>query len=244
MVYPGSKNKLAKSIVPILQGEIDSRGITTYVEPMGGGGNLIDKVRCKRRIYNDSHPYLVALLEHVEETGGKDLPETVTKEHHTYVRRHPEEFEPWYVGLIGFVSYGGKWNDLYPNPSAKLASRNRSGKDDKAGQMIKNIKKQAPRLKGVEFRCGDYRELDIPDGSLVYADPPYKNTAGYKGTESFDHETYYSWLRELAKRCAVYCSELWMPDDFEVVWSTEFRVSMASNDNQQKRIENLYRPRV
>ena len=38
MKYVGSKNKLAKYIVPILQKIIDTHNINIYVEPFVGGG--------------------------------------------------------------------------------------------------------------------------------------------------------------------------------------------------------------
>ena len=47
MKYVGSKNKLAKYIVPILQKIIDSNGIQKYIEPFCGGCNVIDKIKCK-----------------------------------------------------------------------------------------------------------------------------------------------------------------------------------------------------
>ena len=38
MKYFGSKSRIAKYIVPILQKEIDENHITTYFEPFVGGG--------------------------------------------------------------------------------------------------------------------------------------------------------------------------------------------------------------
>jgi len=40
--YMGSKSRIAKYIVPILQKEIDDNNIKTYLEPfVGGGGGQI-----------------------------------------------------------------------------------------------------------------------------------------------------------------------------------------------------------
>lgn len=38
MKYMGSKSRIAKYIVPILQECIDSNNVTTYIEPFVGGG--------------------------------------------------------------------------------------------------------------------------------------------------------------------------------------------------------------
>ena len=43
MVYQGSKNRLARYIVPILQQYIQDNNIKTYIEPFVGGANIIDK---------------------------------------------------------------------------------------------------------------------------------------------------------------------------------------------------------
>lgn len=38
MVYMGSKRRIKKKLVPILQDYIDNNNVTTYIEPMVGGG--------------------------------------------------------------------------------------------------------------------------------------------------------------------------------------------------------------
>lgn len=62
MVYMGSKAKYAQYIVPILQKVIDKNNINTYIEPFVGGANVIDKVKCERRIGYDRSDTLIALL--------------------------------------------------------------------------------------------------------------------------------------------------------------------------------------
>ncbi len=41
----GSKAKITKYIVPIIQRKIDESGARYYVEPFAGGCNVIDKIR-------------------------------------------------------------------------------------------------------------------------------------------------------------------------------------------------------
>jgi DNA adenine methylase len=43
MVYQGSKSRLAKYIIPILQSYIDENKIETYIEPFVGGVMLLTK---------------------------------------------------------------------------------------------------------------------------------------------------------------------------------------------------------
>ena len=53
--YVGSKNKISKEIAPIIQKCIDDNNIKTYFEPFVGGANMIDKIKCDKRIGNDMH---------------------------------------------------------------------------------------------------------------------------------------------------------------------------------------------
>lgn len=72
----GSKAKIAKYIVPIIQRKIDESGARYYVEPFAGGCNVIDKIKAEYRIASDSNKYLIALFQHLQDGGyagyGKD----------------------------------------------------------------------------------------------------------------------------------------------------------------------------
>ena len=47
------------------------------------------------------------------------------------------------------------------------------------------------RLDRLKITHKDYRQVDLPAGCIVYADPPYKETSGY--SSDFDHASFYSW---------------------------------------------------
>lgn len=61
----GSKNRIAKHLIPIMVDAADKEGITTWVEPMVGGGNMIDKVpnRFKRIGYDYNEHTIMAMLD-------------------------------------------------------------------------------------------------------------------------------------------------------------------------------------
>ena len=44
----GSKNRLSKQIVPIIQNYID-KGYNGYLEPFVGGANIIDKIEAEEK---------------------------------------------------------------------------------------------------------------------------------------------------------------------------------------------------
>lgn len=60
MKYLGSKNKLAKDIIPIVQSYITD-GTKYYIEPFVGGANVIDKIEFDRKVGSDVQPYLKSL---------------------------------------------------------------------------------------------------------------------------------------------------------------------------------------
>lgn len=64
--YMGSKSRVAKYIVPIIQEKIDKNSVTTYIEPFVGGCNVIDKIRCENKIGSDKHKYLIEMLTNLD----------------------------------------------------------------------------------------------------------------------------------------------------------------------------------
>ena len=148
MVYQGSKNRLAKYIVPILQEYIDKYNISTYIDPFCGGCNLIDKIICDRRIASDVNQPLIDLLQYIQKDNDILIaPSECSFEHYSDVRsnQNSNKFSSEYVALIGYcASYGGRYFD------------GGYGRDSKGGRSIyterlQNLREQAPNLKGIEI---------------------------------------------------------------------------------------------
>lgn len=73
---------------------------------------------------------------------------------------------------------------------------------------------QLQRLQQLErLATGDYRNISIPDGAVVYCDPPYKGTEEYV-EGGFNHDEFWQWVREQSKNNPVYVSEYSAPEDF------------------------------
>lgn len=114
MKYMGSKSRICKYIVPIIQEYIDKNNIKKYWEPFVGGANVIDKIKCAKKVGSDKNKYLIALLNRMKQNG--ELFETVSKELYDKARdcfnSQTKEFEDWELGNIGFLaSYNGRWFD-------------------------------------------------------------------------------------------------------------------------------------
>lgn len=89
-----------------------------------------------------------------------------------------------------------------------------------------------------EMKIADYRNIDILPFSVVYADPPYKNTKGYGEDQKFDHEAFYEWVR--SQECLVFVSEYEMPDDFVSIMSTERVSTFSATNNKLRKIEQVF----
>jgi len=96
----------------------------------------------------------------------------------------------------------------------------------------------------IEVRRGDYRDLKLKPGDVLYCDPPYKGTAEYN-SGGFDHEAFYAWAEaRAAEGFKVYISEYDMPADrFLCVWCKNVASRIAANGKSNTAVERLYIPR-
>lgn len=62
---------------------------------------------------------------------------------------------------------------------------------------------------------------------MIYCDPPYQNTSGYK-TGDFNHDDFFDWCRfQKENGNVVFVSEYDAP--FTEVWSGEIKTNFASS---------------
>jgi len=234
----GGKSRIARSIADIIN-EIPRRKITncgpnSLSHFHDGGGDCFVSLFCgscsveskvqgfARKILNDKHPYLIAMLRGVQ--SGYDLPELITQEQYQYIREN-KDADPILTGFVGFgCSFGGKWFGGY--------ARNATG-TNYARQSKQSLLKDMATLQNAEFVCGDYKHLCIPPGSVIYADPPYRGTTGYGG-ERFDSAEFWTAMRLLAQiGHTVFVSEQEAPPDFKCVWERPFTRTLDRNKSNQ-----------
>lgn len=234
--YVGSKDRLSKQLAPIIQSYIDGMGdkCNGYWEPFVGGANMIDKIKFSHKYGSDIHKYLIALLRYISKTTD-GMPNTITKDEYNSVRANPGVYPDWYVGLVGFcASYNAKWFGGYANGVTTKIGTVRNYTDE----AIRNLKKQAPALKGISFACRNYADCSA-NGFVIYCDPPYRDTTKY-ATGNFDYDKFYAWCKEMSKTNIVLVSEYWMPEDgFECIWSGELKCTLDKNSRSNK-VEKLF----
>lgn len=237
MKYMGSKARHAKELLPIILA--NRKQGQWYVEPFVGGANMIDKVG-GNRMGADINEYLIEMWKAV--SSGWMPPELVTEEKYQKVRDNKDNDKPL-TSYIGFaMSFGGKWFGGYRRDIAgtkddpELKAFNES---EQSRKSYESLLKQQKKLLSVDFRYSSYQDLDVPANSIIYCDPPYKDTTKYK--DSFDHEMFYDWCRQKHKEGhQVFVSEYQMPDDFICVWSKEVNNSLTKDTGSKKGIEKLF----
>ena len=158
--YVGSKSRIAKHIVPIIQSYIDSTSAAFYLEPFIGGANVIDKISCDRKIGYDINHYLIELFKHRDQI--TSLPDEITQEEYAAVRKSYQmqdgKYPDWYIGAVGFLaSYNGKFFGGRAGIVKTKIDTYRNYYDE----AKRNVIAQLPNLQDVEFAEADYRTLDL-----------------------------------------------------------------------------------
>jgi DNA adenine methylase len=213
MLYMGSKRRIAREILDII---LRGRGVNDwYVSPFVGGCNAMDKVAGKR-IGADIHFHLIRMWQALQ--SGWVPPANIDKQEYVRLKNSVDVKEAHLKGFSGFaLGWGGQFE-----ATCALDSKGRDYYDERR----RNILKQVPFIKGVNFINCSFWQLKIPDGSVVYCDPPYGDST-YKGS-GFISGVFWQWVRELSNRCKVYVSEYNAPNDFRCVWSKDIVSTMRS----------------
>lgn len=234
MKYMGSKRRIAKHIIPIMVKAADEAGIIKWVELFVGGANLIDKVPARfERVGYDLNEHVIYTLKDIRDIPGS-FPDSITESEYNAIKGDEANNIISWLRIV--ASFGAKLDGGYAR---------REGSDDftfvSAGK--RNALKQSTLIQSVEFIHADYRDLSFTD-SLIYCDPPYKGTSGYK-VGDFNHDEFYEWCREQAKNNIVFVSEYSAPEDFELVWQGEIKTNFASTRKKatHNAVEKLFRVR-
>lgn len=228
MQYFGGKAKIAKHIVPYLEGVRKENQI--FVEPFVGGANIVSKMSGERKAY-DFNEYLIAMYKGVQ--NGYDLPNCITEEDYKYIKEHKDE-NKILTGFVGIgCSFAGKWFGGY--------ARGHGGKSGYADTSKKSLLKKMETMGDVKFEWADYKTLSFSN-CLIYCDPPYNNTTKFAGVPKFDTDEFWNIMREWSKNNDVYISEYEAPDDFECVLEIPTRTDIRNKNNElDPRVEKIFK---
>lgn len=232
MKYMGSKNRIAKEILPIM---LEYRTPNQWwVEPFVGGGNMIDKVT-GNRLGSDNDKYVIEALIAIRDCLS-ELPKNnkeFTENDYKQLRQNDNYI---YKGYAGYAfSYGGKWLGGWSRTDSNSIKQR-----DYVAESYRNAVNQNLLLQDVELLNYNYLDLPIPNNSLIYCDPPYEGTTKYK--TNFNYPEFWQWCRDMTnKGHTVFISEYNAPVDFECVWQKEIVSSLTKDTGSKTGIEKLFK---
>lgn len=234
MQYFGGKQKISKHIAKVIN-SLNMSGFS-YSEPFCGSCNVASKVNIKNKILNDKNPYLIAMFQALQD--GWKPPIHVSEEEYIYIKNNQDESPPL-SGFVGFAcSFAGKYFGGY----ARDYRCENNG--DFALRGYNNIMKKMETLKDSTFSCSDFRDLSY-DNSIVYCDPPYKNTTPYCKNilGEFPYDDFLNWVVKQSKNNIVLVSEYKhnVPDGADIILEIPSKTGIRDKDNNSIRtIEVVY----
>ena len=233
MQYFGGKQRISKQLSEFLNEQLKEE--QPFVDLFCGSCNVITKIDSNRlRIANDKHKYLINMWKALQ--NGWTPPDEIRREEYKLIRENKDD-SPHLAGFVGFgCSFAGKWFEGYATSNSRNYCLN----------AYNSVLSKLQKLRNVVFYNLDYSEVDIPKGSFVYCDIPYKNTTQYCKAEvgEFNHDEFYQWVRNNSYRYDIYISEYKknIPDDFEIVWEMESKQDIRNKENERvKTVEVLIR---
>lgn len=255
--YQGSKNRIAKDIVDFLP------SADVFVDLFAGGCAVTHaaavsgkyKIIIANDIDNAPQLFLRALKGEF-----KNVKDWVSKD--DFDKR---KFEDAYIRYIWSFGNNGL-NYLYSKASEEQKKQGHlavaddfskyRAKDNRiiSIERIKRLREIAKSdIKSEIFISQlDYKQVEIPQNSIVYCDIPYDNTRGYtylqnilKMKHFFSHNEFYDYCLELKrKNIPCYVSEYDMPNNFESVWSKKKFVTFNKDNIRKHKIEQIFVPKI
>ena len=96
-------------------------------------------------------------------------------------------------------------------------------------------------MKRLTIGSVDFAEVEIPNDSVIYCDPPYRDKGDYRKSKGFDHDRFYEWA--LRQNVPVFVSEYAMPEDFVEVAAWRKMCRMSQDTKPKATTEKLFVPR-
>lgn len=236
MRYFGGKSRIAKDLAKVLNPVCDGK---VFVDLFCGACNVVENItKAKERIANDNNPYLIALMQGIQD--GWVPPKEVSAEEYNHTMNHLD-YNPVLSGFVGVgCSFGGGWNNGY--------GRNGKVRKSLAEEAYTSLLKQKDKLDGVCFTCNSYDNHYIPESAVVYCDPPYRGTSNKYYDRDFDYDKFLDWVEDNKDKYDIYISEYkenleCYPSTYEVVWEKDSSRCVRAKHKPGKTTEVLIHAR-
>lgn len=218
-----------------------------------GGANLIDKINCEKLIGVDLSPSLIE-LHHQAQENFSEIPTNGTRE------MWDNSYSAWkrmkkILDIKSFIDFTGEdfytigmplykigcmeWYASYANRGFPGGYAKNTATRNYYQEAWRNHKKQSENenYKKITFVCDDYKDLinkiSLDSPTILYIDPPYKNTKPYGISKNFDYMRLYNWLKEISKTYPIFVSEQFLPKEFDKykIWEKETKRTIGKDNN-------------
>lgn len=130
--------------------------------------------------------------------------------------------------------------DIETNPLYKSVRRDKLNKRLQHLESLERLESLEclERIERIERYNTDYRNIELPDNSIVYCDPPYANTNHYGlNGRKFDNDAFWEWARHCKQ--PVFISEYEAPKDFICIAEISATSKIAAKVNKHV-IEKIF----
>jgi DNA adenine methylase len=234
MKYQGGKARPGKAIAELLRGGLKA-GTGYYVEPFLGAAGVARHVapHAVQMALSDVQEDLIYMWQAL--AGGWDPPSEMTEERYYMLRGMRPCPERAFAGFG--CSFSGKWWGGYARD--RVGTRNFAAE---ARRGLLKITADIQRCPRVSFRNQPYSDASVLLGDVVYCDPPYAGTLGYKGAPAFDHERFWDWATRLVDEthAFVFVSEFNAPPGWVPVWGKARDASMHGDPTKNAATDQLF----
>ncbi|MGQ3385280.1 DNA adenine methylase [Glutamicibacter sp. TV12E] len=231
MQYSGGKSRISKELSEVMLTLTDQR--EHYYEPFAGGGAVAEKMgnHFKEAHYSDLHQDLIIMWDAVVNQGWEP-PKQVSEEEYYQLKDSAPSPARTFASFA--CSFGGKEWGGYA----------RSKKTDYAATGRRSVLRGRAMAGAVSttYTHASYEDLSPMPGDVIYCDPPYRDTTGYK-TGAFDSPRFWAIAQAWAEAGAsVYVSEYDAPEGWIAIWEKPVTISLVGGTKQgdKKNVEKLF----
>lgn len=231
MQYAGGKHYLGRKLETAILGHTTCRG--PYFEPFVGGANSFEVLapHFSSSHASDLHEDLIMLYQAI--ASGWEPPRSIDESTYKSLRNASPSALRAFVGFG--VSFGGKWFGGYARTSPGTRRNYANGSARKL-LKIRNV------LAASSITCCSYDHVKPPPGSVVYCDPPYRDTLGFGGVEPFDSDKFWGVAREWSTSgVRVFVSEYAAPNGWRSIMDHEALLNVKRTTlKRERRTERLF----
>lgn len=234
MRYLGGKFHLSRVIAPLVNTAIQEKmrqGYSgEYYEPFVGSAYVMERIHAPYKYGSDINADIIAMWHALQR--GWIPPAYVSHAQYVWCRKNKEHIPAHYRAFVGIgCSFGGKlWNGYAQGINKK----------DETHSAYTSVMRKIQMCQDVVFASHSYTKLE-PRNAVVYCDPPYAGTTGYKDTgDAFNHIDLWNTMRVWAAdyNNTVYVSEYTAPEWVPCI--QEFQRSRRIHPQRATTIERLY----